>query len=192
MNVVAVGRGDNDNVSLQGGLCKELETQSRDRTPTNEVDALSFRERRRHLFGESEEVGLPNDVRGGQLDNLDHITPIPGISHLRFFTVFIPLAYTDRYEVRRALAPKKTKVNTAISALDWTRRNLDIGTRLEEVVLIVNASSVVDDEGVSADSTPLLTPNVVVGVEGDCSEATQGRMECISVGQAEGRSAYYE
>ncbi len=51
------------------------------------------------------------------------------------------------------MVPKKTKVNTvdtAISVLDWTRRMLDTGTPLEEVVFIVNANSVVDDESVRA------------------------------------------
>ncbi|KAK0435314.1 hypothetical protein EV421DRAFT_1908789 [Armillaria borealis] len=76
------------------------------------------------------ETSMLLDWRGSH-QNLDHITP------------------TDRYEVRRALVPKNTKVDTAdtIPALDWTRRMPDTGTRLEEVVLIARASSVVDDKG---------------------------------------------
>ncbi len=45
------------------------------------------------------------------------ITPIPDISHLCFLTVFIPLAYTDRYGVHRALVPKNAKVDTADIAI---------------------------------------------------------------------------
>ncbi|KAK0490185.1 hypothetical protein EDD18DRAFT_1334735 [Armillaria luteobubalina] len=47
--------------------------------------------------------------------------------------------YMDRYEIRRALVPKNTKVDavdTAICALDWTRRMLDPGTPLERRLLL--------------------------------------------------------
>ncbi|PBK90889.1 hypothetical protein ARMGADRAFT_1110802 [Armillaria gallica] len=89
------------------------------------------------------------DWRGSH-QNFDYVTPVPDISCLHYPTVFVPLAYTDRYEVRRALVPKKTKVNavdTAISMLDWTRRMVDTSSRLE-VVLIMNATSVVDGKGI--------------------------------------------
>ena len=79
------------------------------------------------------------------------MTPVPDIIHLRSLTVFVPLAYTDRYEVRHTMLPKTAKVdtaNTARSMPDWTRRMLDTGTQLEEVVIVVNLGSVVDDEGV--------------------------------------------
>ncbi|KAK0237393.1 hypothetical protein EDD85DRAFT_542307 [Armillaria nabsnona] len=95
------------------------------------------------------ETAMLLDWRGSH-QNLDRITPALDIGRLRFLTVFVPLAYRDRYEVRRALIPKKTKMNTAdtaICALDWTRRMLDMGTRFVKVVLVVNASSVVDVEG---------------------------------------------
>lgn len=134
------------------------------------------------------------DWRGSH-QNLDHITPVPDISNLRFLTVFVPLACTDRCEVRRAFVPKNTKVNTAdtaICALDWTRRMLHTGMRLEEVVLIVNASFVVDDEGVKEAWARLLRPNVVVRVEGDCWEVTRAKVGCERVEPAERREAFYE
>ncbi|PBK90901.1 hypothetical protein ARMGADRAFT_1031998 [Armillaria gallica] len=161
INVVTVGRGDDDDNSHEGGLCSGLETLK--------VGIGLLRVRWiRFLFGTDSVISLENlkelvflvtsegakfgdgDVAGPH-QSLDHITPVPDISRLCSFTVFVPIAYRDRYEVRRALGPiKSTKVNTvdtAICALDWTRRMLDIGTRLEEVVLIVNASSVVNGEG---------------------------------------------
>ncbi len=122
------------------------------------------------------------------------ITPIPDISHLRFLTVFVPLAYTDRYEVHRALVPKSTKVNTAdtaIYALDWTRRMLDTGTRLEEVVILVSANSVVDDDSVRAAWAGLLRPNVVVRMEGECSETIRACFGNVSVELAKGREVFY-
>ncbi len=124
-----------------------------------------------------------------------NITPIPDISNLRSLTVFVPLAYTDRYEARRTLVSKNTKVDTvdtAICALDCTRRILDTGTRLEEVVIIVNASSMVDDEGVRAAWVRLLRPNVIVRVVGECLEVTRARLVCVRVQPAEGREAFYE
>ncbi len=130
------------------------------------------------------------------LSNLSQdVTPVPDISCLRFLTVFVPLAYTDRYEVRRALVPKKTKVNavdTAISVLDWTRRMLDTSSRLEETVLIVNASSVVDGEGMRAAWARLLRPNIIMCVEGECSETIRTCLGCERVEPAEGREAVYE
>ncbi len=66
-----------------------------------------------------------------------------------------------------------------------------MGTRLEEVVLIVNASSVVDDEGVRATWARLLRPNVVVRVEGECSEVTRARLGCVGLEPAEGRGVLY-
>ncbi|PBK90887.1 hypothetical protein ARMGADRAFT_1082140 [Armillaria gallica] len=116
-------------------------------------------------------------------------------SCLRSLTVFVPLAHTDRYEVRRAHVTKKTKVNTvdtAISVLDWTRRMLGTRTRLEEVVFLMNANSVVDDEGVRAVWTRLLMPNVVVRVQGEFSEATRAWVGNAKVEPAEGREVLYE
>ncbi len=66
-------------------------------------------------------------------------TPIPDINNISSLVVFVPLAYTDRCEVHRALVLQNTKVNTAdmtICALDWTRRMLDTSTRLKEVDLL--------------------------------------------------------
>lgn len=63
----------------------------------------------------------------GPYQNLDHIILIPDISSLRSLSVFVPLACMDRYDVRRTMVPKNTKVNAADmvkSALDWTRRML--------------------------------------------------------------------
>ncbi|KAK0435297.1 hypothetical protein EV421DRAFT_1247021 [Armillaria borealis] len=222
VNVVTVGRGDGDDGVYETGLCKELEMLKvgighlrarwihflfgRDGVisleslrelvfpVTSEVD--SWMPGVHELFGRAPrlETAMLLDWRGSH-QNLDHITPVPNISHLRFLTVFVPLAYTDRYEVRRALVPKKTKVaaaDTAICALDWTRRMLDTGTRLGEVVLIVNASSVVDDKGVKEAWARLLRPTVVVRVEGDCSEVTRARVGWARVEHAEGREAFFE
>ncbi len=72
-------------------------------------------------------------------DASQDITPIPDINSLRSLVVFIPLAYTDRCKVRRALVLQNTTVNTAdmtICALDWTRRTLDTGIPLKEVGLL--------------------------------------------------------
>ncbi|KAK0237404.1 hypothetical protein EDD85DRAFT_951578 [Armillaria nabsnona] len=124
-----------------------------------------------------------------------HITPVPDISRLRYLTVFIPLAYTNRHEVRRALLPKSTKVNTAdiaICALDWTRRMLDTGSRSEEVAIILNVSSVVDGEGVREAWARVLRPNIVVRVEGDCSETIRAWVGNARVALAEGKEAFYE
>ncbi len=76
----------------------------------------------------------------------------------------------------------------------WTgqRGCWDTGTRLEEVVFIVNANSVVDDEGVRAAWTRLLMPNVVVRVEGECSEATRAWVGNVKVQPVEGRGVFYE
>ncbi len=170
---------------------------------TSEVD--SWMPGVHELFGRAPrlETAMLLDWRGSQ-QNLDResrlvsfdlsdasqdITPVPDIGLLRFLTVFVPLAYTDRYEVRRAVVPKNTKVDTvdtAICALDWTRRMLDMGTRLEEVVLIVNTSSVMDDKGVRAAWARLLRPNVMVRVEGECSEVTRVRLG-VCEGGARGR-----
>ncbi|KAK0237391.1 hypothetical protein EDD85DRAFT_542272 [Armillaria nabsnona] len=222
VNVITVGRGDDGDDVHMGGLCKELETSKvgvghlrarwmrflfgRDGVislanlrglvfpVTSEVD--SWMPGVHELFGRAPrlERAMLLDWRGSH-QNLDHITPIPDISNLRSLAVFVPLAYTDRYEVRRALVPKNTKVDTAdtaICALDWTRRMLDTGTRLEEAALIVNASSVVDNEGVRAAWAHLLRPNVVVRVEGDCSEVTRTRLGRARVEHTEGREAFYE
>ncbi|PBK60731.1 hypothetical protein ARMSODRAFT_688309 [Armillaria solidipes] len=222
MNVVTVGRGDDDDDTCEGGFCKELETLKvgtghlrarwmrflfwRDGVislenlkelvfpVTSEVD--SWMPGVHELFGRAPrlETAMLLDWRGSH-QNLDHITPVPDISHLRSLTVFVPLAYTDRYEVRRAPAHKNTKidmVDTAISALDWTRRMLDTGTRLEEVVLIVNASSVVDGEATREAWARLLRPNVVVRVEGECSERIRACLGCARVEPAEGKEAFYE
>ncbi|KAK0221261.1 hypothetical protein IW262DRAFT_1549190 [Armillaria fumosa] len=61
----------------------------------------------------SPEVGVGDAIRleGKSHQNLHPITLGPDIGHLRFLTAFIPLVYTDRYEVRRALIPKNTKKN---------------------------------------------------------------------------------
>ncbi|KAK0435298.1 hypothetical protein EV421DRAFT_1247099 [Armillaria borealis] len=222
MNVITVGRCDDDDEACEGGLCKELETLK--------VGIGHLRARwMRFLFGRDGIVSLENlrelvfpvtsevdswmpgmhelvgraprlatamllDWRGSH-QNLDHITPIPNINHLRSLTVFVPLAYTDRYEVRRALVHKNTKVDTvdtAISALDWTRRMLDTGTRLEDVVLIVNASSVVDGEATREAWARLLRPNAVVRVEGECSERIRACLGCARVEPAEGKETFYE
>ncbi|KAK0226904.1 hypothetical protein EDD85DRAFT_976230 [Armillaria nabsnona] len=192
VNVITVGRGDDGDDVHMGGLCNELETLKvgvghlrarwmrflfrRDGVislanlrelvfpVTSEVD--SWMPGVHELFGRAPrlETAMLLDWRGSH-QNLDHITPIPHISNLRSLTVFVPLAYTDRYEVRRALVSNNTKVDTAdtaICALDCTRRMLDTGTRLEDVVLIVNASSVVNDEGVRVAWGRLLRPNVVM------------------------------
>ncbi|KAK0237414.1 hypothetical protein EDD85DRAFT_830068 [Armillaria nabsnona] len=148
------------------------------------------------LFGRAPrlERAMLLDWRGSH-QNLDHITPIPEISRLRSLTVFVPLSYRDRYEVRRALIPKKTKVNAvdiAISVLDWTRRMLDTSSRLEEVVLIVNATSVVDGEGIRAAWARLLRPNIIMRVEGECSETIRACLGCERVEPTEGREAVYK
>ncbi|KAK0484136.1 hypothetical protein EDD18DRAFT_725730 [Armillaria luteobubalina] len=222
MNVVTVGRGDGDDGSHQGGLCKELETL---KVGTGNLrprwmrflfgrdGAISLESLRELVFPVTSEVDswmpgvhellgraprlesamLP-DWRGSH-QNLDHITPVPDIGHLRSLTVFIPLAYTDRYEVRRALVSNHTKANkadTAISALDWTRRMLDTGTRLEEVVLIVRANSMVGDEGVKETWGHLLRQNVVVRVEGECSEAARACLGRVLVEPTEGRGRFYD
>ncbi len=83
-------------------------------------------------------------------------------------------------------------MDTAISVLDWTRRMLGTCTQLEEVVFIMNANSVVDDEGVRTVWTHLLMPNVVVRMQGGCSEATRAWVCNAKVEQAEGRQVYYE
>ncbi|PBK90904.1 hypothetical protein ARMGADRAFT_282146 [Armillaria gallica] len=222
VNVITVGRDDNDDDVHTGGLCKELETLKvgighlRARwmrflfgtdgvisleslkelvfPVTSEVDG--WMPGVHELFGRAPrlETAMLLDWRGCH-QNLNHITPVPNISRLRFLTVFVPLAYTDRYEVRRALVPKNVKVNTADtakSALDWTRRMLDTGSRLEEAVLIMNASSVVDDVSVRAAWAGLLRPNVVVRVEGECSETIRGWFGNVSVETTEGREAFYE
>ncbi|PBK60748.1 hypothetical protein ARMSODRAFT_965875 [Armillaria solidipes] len=221
MNVITVGRGDDDD-SHEGGRCKELETLKvgighlrarwicflfgRDGVislenlrelvfpVTSEVD--SWMPGVHELFGRAPrlESAMLLDWRGSH-QNLDRITPVPDISHLRSLMVFIPLAYTDRYEVRRALVHKNTKVDTAdtaISALDWTRRMLDTGTQLEEMVLIVNASSVVDGEATREAWARLLRPNVMVRVEGECSDTIRVCLGCASVEPAEGRETFYE
>ncbi len=82
--------------------------------------------------------------------------------------------------------------DTAISALDWTRRMLDTGSRLEEVVIIVNASSVVDDEGVREAWVRVLRPNVLVRVEGECSETIQAWLGSARLELAKGRQVFYE
>ncbi|SJK99162.1 uncharacterized protein ARMOST_02450 [Armillaria ostoyae] len=221
VNVITAGRGDDDDLH-QGGLCKELETLKvgighlrarwmrflfgRDGVislenlkelvfpVTSEVD--SWMPGVHELFSRAprlERVMLL-DWRGSH-QNLDHITPVPDISHLRSLTVFVPLAYTDRYEVRRALVHRNTKVDTvdtAISALDWTRRMLDTGTRLADVVLIVNASSVVDGEATREAWARLLRLNAVVRVEGECSERIRACLGCARVEPAEGKEAFYE
>ncbi len=69
---------------------------------------------------------------------------------------------------------------------------LDTGTQLDEVVLIVSASSVVDDEGVKEAWARLLRPNVVVRVEGDCSDVTRARLGCVRMESAEGKHAFYD
>ncbi|KAK0485479.1 hypothetical protein EDD18DRAFT_1427991 [Armillaria luteobubalina] len=192
MNVITVGRGNGDDGSHKGGLCKELEMLKvgtgnlhprwmhflfgRDSTisleslrelvfpVTSEVD--SWMPGMHELLGQAlrlESAMLP-DWRGSH-QNLNHIiTPVPDIGRLCSLMVFIPLAYTDQYEVQRALISNNTKMNkadTAISALDWMRRMLDTGTRLEEVVLIVRAHSMVGDEGVKEAWGRLLRRNVV-------------------------------
>ncbi len=176
---------------------------------TSEVD--SWMPGVHELFGRAPrlETAMLLDWRGSHqnLDRESHlpsfdwsnlsqdITPIPDISHLRFLTVFVPLAYTDRYEVQRALVPNNTKVDmsdTAICALGWTRRMLDTATRLEEAVLIVNASSVTDGEGVRAAWMRLLTPNVVVCVEGDGSETNRAWLGNARVELGQGKEALYE
>ncbi|KAK0237412.1 hypothetical protein EDD85DRAFT_830063 [Armillaria nabsnona] len=225
VNVITVGRGDDDDDDggvYEGGLCKELETLKVGighlrarwmRFLFGRDGVMSLENLRELVFPVTSEVGswMPGvhevvqqaprletamllDWRGSH-QNLDHITPIPDISHLRFLTVFVPLAYTDRYEVHRALVPKNTKVDTAdtaISALDWTRRMLDTGSRLEEVVVIVNASSVVDDEGVREAWARVLRPNVLMRVEGECSETIQAWLGSARLELAKGRHAFYE
>lgn len=66
---------------------------------------------------------------------------------------------------------------------------LDTGTHLEEVAIIVNASSVVEDAGVTEAWARLLRPNVVVRVEGDCSETIRAwgwECECRANGRKRG------
>ncbi|KAK0472240.1 hypothetical protein IW261DRAFT_1424461 [Armillaria novae-zelandiae] len=222
MNVVTVGGGDSGDEVYQGGLCNELETLKvgtgnlrprwmrflfgRDGVislenlrelvfpVTSEVD--SWMPGVHELVGRAPrlESAMLLDWRGSH-QNLDHITPVPDIGHLRCLTVFIPLAYTDRYEVRRALIPKNTKVNmadTTITALDWTRRMLDTGPRLEKAVIIVNASSMVDGERVGEAWARLLRPNVMVRVEGDFSEMTRTCLGGVRVEPIEGRGRFYE
>ncbi|KAK0207778.1 hypothetical protein IW262DRAFT_1529362 [Armillaria fumosa] len=210
MNVATIGRGDDNDGSHQGGLCKELEMLK--------VGTGNLRPRwMRFLFGRDGVISLENvresvfpvtsEVdswmpgvhelfgRAPRLEsamlldwrrshqNLHHITPIPDISHLHSLTL------------RRALVPKKTKVeaaDTAICALDWTRSMLDTGTRLEKAAVIVNASSVIDDEGVRAVWMRLLRPNVVVLVEGECLETTWARIGNTRVQPAERRETFYE
>ncbi len=82
--------------------------------------------------------------------------------------------------------------DTAICALDWTRRMLDTGTCLEEMSIIVNASSVVEDAGVREAWVRLLRPNVVVHVEGNCSETIRAWVGNARVESAEGKEAFYE
>ncbi|KAK0193166.1 hypothetical protein F5146DRAFT_1000262 [Armillaria mellea] len=134
MNVVTVGRGDDDERDTLGHAMQRAgDAQSRDWRWIAGCRVCH------ELFGRAPmlETAMLLDWRGSH-HNLD---------------LFVPLAYTDRYEVRRTTVPKTAKVDTADAArsvLDWTRRMLDTGTQLEEVVVIVNHSSVVDDEGVRA------------------------------------------
>ncbi len=65
VNVIAAGRGDNDDDVHMGGLCRAGDSQSRDRASTCEMDALPLWERRHYLVGESERVGLSGGVGGG-------------------------------------------------------------------------------------------------------------------------------
>ena len=93
------------------------------------------------------------------------------------------------------MVPKTAKVDTADTArsvLDWTRRMLDTGTQLEEVVVIVNHSYVVDDEGVRAAWMGVLRPNVVVRVEGRWSETVCARLGNARVEPAQRRETFYD
>ncbi len=69
---------------------------------------------------------------------------------------------------------------------------LGTGNRLEEVAIIVNASSVVEGAGVREAWARLLRPNVVVRVEGNCSETTRAWAGNVTVESAEGKEAFYE
>lgn len=69
---------------------------------------------------------------------------------------------------------------------------LDTGTQLEEVVVIVNHSSVVDDEGVRAAWMGVLRPNVVVHVEGGWSEMVCARLGNARVEPAQRRETFYD
>ncbi|KAK0193171.1 hypothetical protein F5146DRAFT_533923 [Armillaria mellea] len=222
MNVVTVGRGDDDNDIHSGVLCKDLETLKVGtgnlcprwmRFLFGKDGAMSFGNLRELMFPVTTEVDswMPGvhelfgrapmletamllDWRGSH-HNLDHVTPVPDIIHLRSLTVFVPLAYTDRYEVRRTMVPKTAKVDTADTArsvLDWTRRMLDTGTQLEDVVVIVNHSSVVDDEGVRAAWMGVLRPNVVVRVEGGWSETVCAQLGNGRVEPAQRREMFYD
>ncbi|KAK0444647.1 uncharacterized protein EV420DRAFT_1574174 [Desarmillaria tabescens] len=212
---VSLRRVRGEECGVQGGLCRELETlrvgdweylfgregvisleRLRDVVWPVTSEVGSWMPGVHELFGRAKrlERAMLLDWRGSHR-NLDHITPIPDISHLRFLTVFVPLAYTDRYEVRRALVCSKDKVDkveTAVSVLDWTRRMLDTGVRLEEVVIIVNGKSVVEDEAVRQAWARVLRSGVVVRVEGGWKETVKEWIGWPRVERAERREGLYE
>ncbi|PBK90882.1 hypothetical protein ARMGADRAFT_281855 [Armillaria gallica] len=149
----------------------------------------------RELFGQALRVerAMLLDWRGSH-QNLDHIT-LPDISNPRSLIMFVLFAHTDRYGVCRALIPKNVKVNTAdtaICTLDWTRRMLDTGTRLDEVVLLVKESSVVGERVVREAWTRLLRQSIMVHVEGECSEMIRACLGCAGGEPAGRRDVYYE
>ncbi|KAK0482151.1 hypothetical protein EDD18DRAFT_1336564 [Armillaria luteobubalina] len=162
-----------------GGLFKELEMFK--------VGTVHLPVRRRHFLfgrdniisGESERARLPGDVGGGRLNA---VRPLETATLLDLDWRLTAERRETFYELTLVLSYSWT----------WTRRILDTDPRLEQAVTIVNASSVMDDEGVRMAWMFLLMPNVVVLMERECSETISARIGNTRVQLAERGRLFYE